>query len=88
MTENNFAWNVKIPASLAAGSYVLRHEIIGLHSAGNPNGAQNYPQVSDIAIHAFMKQTNICSASTLWSLVVARPSLLALPPLLSTRPTT
>lgn len=44
--ENGFSWNVKVPSSLASGSYVLRHEIIGLHSAGNPNGAQNYPQVS------------------------------------------
>jgi hypothetical protein len=43
--ENGFSWNVKVPSSLAPGSYVLRHEIIGLHSAGNPNGAQNYPQV-------------------------------------------
>jgi len=44
--ENGFSWNVKIPSSLAPGSYVLRHEIIGLHSAGSSNGAQNYPQVS------------------------------------------
>lgn len=47
--ENGFSWNVKIPSSLASGSYVLRHEIIGLHSAGNPNGAQNYPQVSTMS---------------------------------------
>jgi hypothetical protein len=55
LTENNFAWNVKIPASLAAGSYVLRHEIIGLHSAGSPNGAQAYPQVSVALILFFAK---------------------------------
>ena len=47
--ENGFSWDVKIPSSLASGSYVLRHEIIGLHSAGNPNGAQNYPQVSTLS---------------------------------------
>jgi len=50
LIKNNFAWNVKIPASLAAGSYVLRHEIIGLHSAGNPNGAQAYPQCINIVV--------------------------------------
>jgi len=44
------SWNVKIPTSLAPGSYVLRHEIIGLHSAGNPNGAQNYPQCINIQV--------------------------------------
>jgi hypothetical protein len=49
-TENGFSWNVKIPSSLPTGSYVLRHEIIGLHSAGNANGAQNYPQVSRLQI--------------------------------------
>jgi hypothetical protein len=59
LTENNFAWNVKIPASLAAGSYVLRHEIIGLHSAGNPNGAQNYPQVSAVAILFFAARLTV-----------------------------
>jgi hypothetical protein len=47
-TENGFTWTVKIPSSLAPGSYVLRHEIIALHSAGSSNGAQNYPQVSRI----------------------------------------
>ena len=47
-TDNGFSWTVKIPSSLAPGSYVLRHEIIGLHSAGSSNGAQNYPQVSSV----------------------------------------
>jgi cellulase len=32
-----------MPSSLIQGSYVLRHEIIALHSADKPNGAQNYP---------------------------------------------
>lgn len=33
-----------IPRNLKAGNYVIRHEIIALHSAGIDNGAQNYPQ--------------------------------------------
>lgn len=45
LITNGFSWNVKIPSSIAAGSYVLRHELIGLHSAGSQNGAQNYPSV-------------------------------------------
>lgn len=43
-----FSWPVKIPSSLSPGNYVLRHEIIALHAAGSSNGAQNYPQVSDL----------------------------------------
>jgi len=45
-----FSWNIKIPASIAPGSYVLRHEIIALHSAGSPNGAQAYPSCINLKI--------------------------------------
>lgn len=43
-------WLVQIPASLKPGNYVLRHEIIALHSAGSANGAQNYPQCFNLAV--------------------------------------
>lgn len=35
--------NLTIP-NLAPGNYVIRHEIIALHAAGQTNGAQAYPQ--------------------------------------------
>ena len=50
LIANGNAWTVEIPASLAAGNYVLRHEIIGLHSAGQANGAQAYPQCINIEV--------------------------------------
>ncbi|KAL4982382.1 glycosyl hydrolase family 61-domain-containing protein [Aspergillus falconensis] len=50
LIANNNSWTVTIPSSLAAGGYVLRHEIIALHSAGNENGAQNYPQCVNLEI--------------------------------------
>ncbi|KAF4216716.1 hypothetical protein CNMCM8980_007291 [Aspergillus fumigatiaffinis] len=50
MIANNNTATVTIPASYAPGNYVLRHEIIALHSAGNLNGAQNYPQCFNIKI--------------------------------------
>jgi len=43
-------WSVTIPESLAPGNYVLRHEIIALHSAGDTNGAQNYPQCFNLKV--------------------------------------
>ncbi|MCJ1394314.1 hypothetical protein MMC18_007192 [Xylographa bjoerkii] len=46
----NNSWTVIIPATIASGSYVLRHEIIALHSAENDNGAQNYPQCVNLNI--------------------------------------
>ncbi|KAI0397088.1 lytic polysaccharide monooxygenase [Xylariaceae sp. FL0594] len=49
IAQNNSA-DVKIPAGLAPGNYVLRHEIIALHAAGSPNGAQAYPQCINIKI--------------------------------------
>ncbi|KAL6410600.1 endoglucanase [Ilyonectria robusta] len=50
LVANGFSWTVQIPANLAAGNYVLRHEIIALHGSGQPNGAQNYPQCFNIKV--------------------------------------
>lgn len=41
---------VTIPADIAPGSYVLRHEIIALHEANDKNGAQNYPMCINIEL--------------------------------------
>jgi cellulase len=50
LIANNNTWTITIPTTIAKGNYVLRHEIIGLHAAGSPNGAQNYPQCFNLAI--------------------------------------
>lgn len=50
LVDQGGKWETKVPASLASGNYVFRHEIIALHGAGSPNGAQNYPQCFNIAI--------------------------------------
>ncbi|KAL4884863.1 glycosyl hydrolase family 61-domain-containing protein [Aspergillus karnatakaensis] len=47
LIANGKAWDVTIPANLKAGGYVLRHEIIALHSAGTP---QPYPQCVNLEI--------------------------------------
>ncbi|EPS43405.1 hypothetical protein H072_2674 [Dactylellina haptotyla CBS 200.50] len=36
-------WKVTVPPTIAAGEYLLRHEILGLHVAQDVNGAQFYP---------------------------------------------
>lgn len=43
LIANNNTWSITVPSSLAAGSYVFRHEIIAMHGAGSEGGAQNYP---------------------------------------------
>jgi cellulase len=43
LVKNNFSWDLTIP-NVAPGNYVIRHEIIALHAAGQVNGAQSYPQ--------------------------------------------
>ncbi|KAG8168339.1 hypothetical protein KVR01_001088 [Diaporthe batatas] len=48
--SNNLGHEIKIPANLKPGNYVLRHEIIALHSASNADGAQNYPQCVNIQV--------------------------------------
>lgn len=50
LIADNSTWLVQIPASLEPGNYVLRHEIIALHSAGSIDGAQNYPQCFNLAV--------------------------------------
>ncbi|KAF2138842.1 lytic polysaccharide monooxygenase, partial [Aplosporella prunicola CBS 121167] len=49
LIENN-STTVTIPSALKAGNYVMRHEIIGLHAAGEENGAQNYPQCFNVKV--------------------------------------
>ncbi|APA09140.1 hypothetical protein SS1G_03041 [Sclerotinia sclerotiorum 1980 UF-70] len=43
LIAKNSSWTTTVPKSLAAGHYIFRHEIIALHGATTPNGAQNYP---------------------------------------------
>ncbi|KAL4890947.1 glycoside hydrolase [Aspergillus ambiguus] len=50
MIANNNTAVTTIPASIANGNYVLRHELIALHSAGNLDGAQNYVQCINIEV--------------------------------------
>ncbi|KAF9882829.1 hypothetical protein FE257_005102 [Aspergillus nanangensis] len=50
LIASNNSWTVTIPSSIAAGNYVMRHEIIALHSSGNENGAQNYPQCLNLKV--------------------------------------
>ncbi|KAF2137324.1 lytic polysaccharide monooxygenase [Aplosporella prunicola CBS 121167] len=50
LISNDFTWSAKIPKDLKAGNYVLRHEIIALHSAGQENGAQAYPQCVNLKV--------------------------------------
>ena len=50
LIANNNSWTVTIPSNIAPGNYVLRHEIIALHSAGSVDGAQAYPQCVNLAI--------------------------------------
>ncbi|KAL8403503.1 hypothetical protein RB594_008675 [Gaeumannomyces avenae] len=52
MIRNNFASDLTIPRNLAPGNYVLRHEIIALHAAGQQNGAQAYPQCLNLKIRS------------------------------------
>ncbi|OJJ77008.1 hypothetical protein ASPBRDRAFT_223028 [Aspergillus brasiliensis CBS 101740] len=50
LINNNNSWLVEIPPTLAAGNYVLRHELIALHSAEEEDGAQNYPQCFNLQV--------------------------------------
>lgn len=50
LIANSNSWMVEVPPTLAPGNYVLRHELIALHSAGSEDGAQNYPQCFNLQV--------------------------------------
>jgi cellulase len=50
LINQNNTWTTTVPAGLAPGNYVFRHEIIALHGGSAPNGAQAYPQCINIAV--------------------------------------
>lgn len=50
LIQNGNKWTFTVPSTIATGNYVLRHEIIALHGAFQPNGAQNYPQCINLKI--------------------------------------
>ncbi|KAJ5987115.1 hypothetical protein N7451_011480 [Penicillium sp. IBT 35674x] len=50
LIANNNSRTVTVPSDIADGNYVLRHEIIALHSAEETNGAQNYPQCINLKV--------------------------------------
>ncbi|KAH8883734.1 glycoside hydrolase [Thozetella sp. PMI_491] len=48
--RENGSWSVHIPASIKAGDYVVRHEILALHSAYEVGAAQFYPSCFNVRI--------------------------------------
>ncbi|KAK4631576.1 Polysaccharide monooxygenase Cel61a [Fulvia fulva] len=50
MMANNNTAAFTVPSDLKSGNYVVRHEIIALHSAGQEDGAQNYPQCINVKV--------------------------------------
>lgn len=50
LIANNNTWTVTIPETLKAGAYLVRHEILALHSAGTLNGAQFYPMCANLEV--------------------------------------
>lgn len=43
-------WTLSLPSSIKAGNYVLRHELLALHSASSVGGAQFYPVCLNLEI--------------------------------------
>lgn len=50
LIANNNSWSVTIPSDIAPGNYLVRHELLALHSAFNTLGAQFYPMCANLKI--------------------------------------
>ncbi|KAA8911279.1 family 61 glycosyl hydrolase, partial [Sphaerosporella brunnea] len=46
----NNSRTVTIPSDIAAGNYIIRHELLALHSAGTEGGAQFYPMCANLVV--------------------------------------
>ncbi|CEL58627.1 putative endo-beta-1,4-glucanase D OS=Neosartorya fumigata (strain CEA10 / CBS 144,89 / FGSC A1163) GN=eglD PE=3 SV=1 [Rhizoctonia solani AG-1 IB] len=50
LKANNWVYSFKLPASLAPGQYIVRHELIALHAAYSYPGVQIYPSCLQITV--------------------------------------
>ena len=50
LIANQGIQTVTIPSCIAPGDYLLRGELIALHSAGSPSGAQFYQECAQITV--------------------------------------
>ncbi|EIM91666.1 uncharacterized protein STEHIDRAFT_165886 [Stereum hirsutum FP-91666 SS1] len=50
LIANNNSWTVTIPSDIASGGYLLRHELLALHSASSALGAQFYPSCAQLTV--------------------------------------
>lgn len=50
LIANNNSWTVTIPSDIAPGNYLIRHELLALHSAYSVLGAQFYPMCANLQI--------------------------------------
>ncbi|KAI0318277.1 glycosyl hydrolase family 61-domain-containing protein [Amylostereum chailletii] len=48
LMADNFSWTSTVPSALAPGQYLMRHEIVALHSTGDP---QYYPSCTQVNVH-------------------------------------
>ena len=47
---NGGVYSVDLPSNLAAGDYLIRHEILALHNAQTEGGAEFYPSCSQLRV--------------------------------------
>jgi cellulase len=50
LISDNSTWTVTIPSDIVAGQYLIRHELLALHSAGTEGGAQFYPMCANLVV--------------------------------------
>ncbi|EPS40687.1 hypothetical protein H072_5441 [Dactylellina haptotyla CBS 200.50] len=50
LMKQDKTWTIQLPKKIKNGQYLMRHEMIALHLADKPNGAQFYPSCSNIEI--------------------------------------
>lgn len=50
LIANNNSRTVTVPSDIKPGGYIIRHELLALHSAGTAGGAQFYPMCANLVV--------------------------------------
>ncbi|KAI5776401.1 putative endoglucanase/cellulase [Geopyxis carbonaria] len=50
LIANNNSHTVTVPSDIKPGGYIIRHELLALHSAGTAGGAQFYPMCANLVV--------------------------------------
>ncbi|EPS44617.1 hypothetical protein H072_1425 [Dactylellina haptotyla CBS 200.50] len=76
LMQQGYEWRIQLPKNIKSGQYLMRHELIALMNAAQPNGAQIYPHCMNVDIAGGTAQSNPAGVSIQQMYTNQHPGLL------------